>query len=119
MSQATNRVNANSVRFSRPERAHTDLTRALSALSPHRVVGNADAADIAARADLMREVFVAAVRYEEAIVADTIDHLPPMTARDREEIVKYLWDSINEDSDYDIIADLNRAGVCLDVRAAA
>src|SRR5215472_14951286 len=110
MSQATNRVNANRVHFTRLERAHVDFVRALSALPPPRIVGDADAADIEGRTDHVRAVYRACIHYIDAAVTDTMDHLAVVHVANPQAIQMTLFDAVSE-TDLDVIGDLQRAGV--------
>jgi len=115
---ATNRVTANRVHFSRLQRAHLDLIQSLTVLFPPRIAGQADAADVESRTDHLQAVFRAVIRYEEAVIADTADHLTAAGAR-RGEVESILWDAISDDPDWDIIAALDGAGCHLGLAAAA
>src|SRR5262245_14769607 len=102
------------IRTSSLERAHVDLVRALSALSPPRpIVGVADAAGVLARTEHMQKIYRIAMDYLEAVMATTIDHLPTAEAVDQHEIQLAIWDSVNDDPDYDVVAWLSRAGCLL------
>jgi hypothetical protein len=100
------------------EHAHRALIAQLAALAPRPIVGFADAADVEARTDHLQAVFKAVIEYEQAAITDTVDHLAAVRNH-RGEVVDLLWDSINEDPDWDIVAALSRAGCSLGFRAAA
>lgn len=126
MSQATDSPNtsrisfssAGAVRRSKLERAHLDLIRALSALPPHRIVGTADAADVEGRADYLRQVYLAAIRYLEVIADDTLDHIASDGEVDWMRANILFWDVVN-DGDYDVVGDLQRLGCRLALPVAA
>jgi hypothetical protein len=114
---ATSRVNPTRHHFSRLERAHIDLTRALSALPPHRIIGNADAADVEARADHLHQVFCLTAAYIDAVILDTMNHMATATDPDWLKIELILGDAVN-DPDCDLVGQLMRAGVRFDLQAA-
>ena len=98
--------------------AHAAFVAAIAALTPPRIVGTPDAADVRNRVDHIRAVFRALVRYQQEIVADTADKLPAAGSVDLVEIDNILFDAQNEDDDspYDVVAALNRLGCHIAVR---
>jgi hypothetical protein len=116
---ATSRVNPTRHHFSRLERAHLNLVRSLTVLFPPRIRGTADAADVLNRTEHLQAVHGALVEYLEAVLDDTMDHLDVPEPVDEREVELAIWDAINVDPDYDVIAWLSRAGCQLGLAAAA
>jgi hypothetical protein len=115
---AANRVNATRVHFTRLERAHIDFVRALSALQPHRIIGEADLADIEGRADHLRQAYRLFVNYIDAVAEDTMNSMADGDV-DWLAVEMALFDATN-DTDFSETADaLHRAGVRFDSRVAA
>jgi hypothetical protein len=96
--------------------AHSRLIAKLKALSPPRIVGKADADAVKARIDYLRLVQQAVNEFAETVIADTTDHIQGRI--DYHKADEILLDAINEDSDWDVIAALIRAG-CRFGRAAS
>ena len=91
-----------------PHAAHVNLIRALKALPPPAIAGNADADDIKARVAHLRAIYRALIAYLDVVVADTTDHLPGHV--DCAKADGILLDAFNEEPDYDVVAELARAG---------
>jgi|SRR6267143_1369147 hypothetical protein len=100
------------------KQAHANMIRALVALSPNRIAGTADAADVLNRTEHLQAVHGAVIEYLEEILSDTMDHLQAGPV-DQREIELIVWDAVNRDPDYDVIAWLSRAGCPLGLAAAA
>src|SRR5262245_36596341 len=96
MAQATSRVNANRVHFSKLERAHLSLVQSLTVLFPHRIVGDADAADIEARADHLRQAHRVFLHYIEAVTLDTMNHIVSDGPVDWVKVEVALFDACND-----------------------
>ena len=98
--------------------AHAAFVAAIAALTPPRIVGTPDAADVHNRVDHIRAVFRALVRYQQEIVTDTADQLPTAGSVDLGKIDNVLIDAQNEDDDspYDVVAVLNRMGCHIALR---
>jgi len=90
--------------------AHLDMITSLLATRPARIVGNADATDLADRADHLREVFRAVACYVDAIVTDAADR--STVAIDRKEIAGFLSNTAS-----DIVGALDTAGETLRLAA--
>src|ERR1700719_3123892 len=88
---------------------HAAFVATIAALTPPRIVGTPDAADVRNRVDHIRAVFHALVRYQQEIVTDTADMLPTAGSIDLGKIDNLLIDAQNEDDDspYDVVAALN------------
>jgi len=104
--------------FSKLQRAHIDLTRALSALPPHRIIGNADGADVEAPAGHLHQVFRLTAAYIDAGILDTMNHMATATDPDWLKIEIILGDAVN-DPDCDLVGQLERAGVRFGLQAQA
>jgi hypothetical protein len=63
-------------------------------------------------------VYAAVIEYLEEVLYDTMDHLPTVPA-DQREIELIVWDAVNRDPDYDVVASLSRAGCRLEFPALA
>src|SRR5215468_9964361 len=100
------------------KRAHSDMLRRLAAIQPTRIVGIADAPDVLTATEHLAEVNAIVMAYLDAVLDDTIAHLPAGTP-DTPAVVNAIWDAVNEDPDYDPVAWLARAGCPLGLRAAA
>jgi hypothetical protein len=99
-------------------RAHAQLLATLASLTPPRIVGTADAADVLTRTEHLQAVHGAIIEYLEEVLDDTVTHLPAGPAN-QHEIELIVWDAVNRDPDYDVVAWLSRAGCPLGLRAAA
>jgi hypothetical protein len=92
---------------------------ALAALpSPCRIAGVADGADVRTRTGHLAQVYGIVTAYLEEVMYDTLDHFPAGPA-DQREIQLIVWDAVNHDPDYDVVAWLSRAGCPLGLAAAA
>jgi hypothetical protein len=95
------------------------MLKALSALSPARIVGIADAADVLTRTEQMKAVHSIVIAYLEELMFDAVDHLEAARPVNQREVENIIWDAVNEDPLYDPVAWLCRAGCPLELRAAA
>jgi hypothetical protein len=76
---------------------HLNLIRALAELTPHRIIGNADAADFQNRADHLRGTFAAVERYANAVMADTASNSTGLrTPIGRNDITDTLQDTVGD-----------------------
>jgi hypothetical protein len=97
-----------------PQSAHDALIRKLTALTPPRITGKADADAVKARVEYLRAVHRAVGELDKAVVIDTTDRLPArIDYRAADEV---LFDAISDsdDPDYDVIAALARVGCRLE-----
>jgi hypothetical protein len=101
------------------KRSHANMLRALAALSPGDIIGNADSADVHNRADYMQAVYGAVTAHLEEVMLDTVDHLAAVGPVNHHDIETIVWDAVNHDPDFDMVGALTRAGCSLGLRAAA
>lgn len=100
--------------FSKLQRAHIDLVRALSVLQPHRIIGQADLADVEGRTDYLRQVYLTVIRYLEGVVDDTITHIYAEGEADWSHVDIALWDAVNDVDFSETLCALAHAGVRFD-----
>jgi len=100
-------------------RAHADLIVRLSNLRPSAIQGTADLIDAENRSDYLKEVFSTVNTFFEAIVTDTVNHLPGISRMNREKVEVAVWDLMNADV-VNVARILDWAGCHLDdIRVAA
>lgn len=100
-------------------RAHADLIARLSNLRPSTIRGSADLIDAENRADYLKEVFSTVNAFFDAVVTDTVDHLPGISRVNRDKVEVAVWDLMNADV-VDVGHQLDWAGCHLGgIRAAA
>jgi len=100
--------------FTQLERAHVDLVRALSVLPPHRIIGEADIADVEARADHLQSVNRLFWHYLDAVLTDTVNHIAGDGDVDWQAVEVAMWDALNDIDFAETAAALDRAGVRFD-----
>jgi len=99
------------------ESAHVNLIRAISALRPPAIVGQADANDVEARADHLAALHAAVMRYVEFIVSATVENLACGARIDHGRAALALFDSMS--GGFDVVAALQGAGCRFDISVAA
>jgi len=105
---ATTKLSTN---FTKLQGAHVYVTRALSALPPHRIVGKADLVDIEGRMDHLQAVYRIVNRYADVVLEDTIRHIAGDGNVDWQAVRLALCDAVNEIAFSETAAALHRAGV--------
>jgi hypothetical protein len=99
--------------------AHADLVARLAGLRPSPIRGTADLAAAENRADYLKEVFSTVNAFLDAVVTDTVGHLPGISRMNRNKVEVAVWDMVNVDV-VNIARQLDSAGCHLgDIRAAA
>jgi hypothetical protein len=105
--------------------AHADLVARLASLRPSPIRGTADLADAENRADYLKEVFSTVNAFLDAVVTDTVGHLPGISRTNRDKVEVAVWDMVNADV-VNVARQLDSAGCRLsacrslgDIRAAA
>jgi hypothetical protein len=107
------------IRPSSLEHAHRALIAHLANARPVAIRGTADAADVLNRTEHIQQVYAGVIEHLEEILSDTMAHLDVPEPVDEREVELAIWDAVNVDPDYDVIAWLARAGCHLGLVAAA
>jgi hypothetical protein len=95
--------------MSKLNRAHSDLIARLASLRPSAIHGAADLADAENRADYLKDIFSTVNVFLDAVVTDTVSHLPGISRTNRDKVVVAVWDLMNTDV-VDVSDQLDRAG---------